>query len=59
MFDELAALDPMAKAQLASAQAVEVRTQSELKRQQELASREFASKQTLEQAVASDLWPRN
>src|SRR5690242_4011820 len=37
-----------AKAQLASAQAVETRTQSEFRRQQELAAREFASKQTLE-----------
>jgi membrane fusion protein (multidrug efflux system) len=42
-----------AEAQLASAQAVETRTQSELKRQQELASREFASKQTLEQAQSN------
>jgi membrane fusion protein (multidrug efflux system) len=42
-----------AKAQLASARAVETRTQSELKRQQELAAREFASKQTLEQAQSS------
>jgi len=42
-----------ARAQLASQQAVEIGTQSELKRQQELASREFASKQTLEQAQSN------
>ena len=42
-----------AKAQLASAQAVETRTQSELKRQQELAAKQFASRQTLEQAQSN------
>ncbi len=42
-----------ARAQLVSAQAVQTRTQSELQRQQELAAREFASKQTLEQALSN------
>ena len=42
-----------AKAQLASAQAVETRTQSELKRQQELAAKQFASRQTLELAQSN------
>jgi membrane fusion protein, multidrug efflux system len=42
-----------AKAQLASAHAVSVRTDSELKRQQELAGKQFASRQTLEQAQSN------
>jgi membrane fusion protein, multidrug efflux system len=42
-----------ARAQLASAQAVETRTASELKRQQELAAKQFASRQTLEQAQSN------
>ena len=42
-----------AKAQLASARAAQVRAQSEYDRQQALAGKEFASKQTLEQAVAN------
>jgi membrane fusion protein (multidrug efflux system) len=42
-----------AKAQVASAQAVERRTQSELRRQQALAGKEFASRQTLEQALSN------
>ncbi len=42
-----------AKAQLASARAVETRTESELKRQQDLAARQFASQQTLEQAQSN------
>jgi membrane fusion protein (multidrug efflux system) len=42
-----------ARAQVASAQAVERRTQSELKRQQALAGKEFASRQTLEQAQSN------
>ncbi len=42
-----------ARAQLASTRAVETRTASELKRQQALASKEFASRQTLEQAQSS------
>jgi membrane fusion protein, multidrug efflux system len=42
-----------ANAQLASAQAVETRAESELKRQQELADKQFASQQTLEQAQSS------
>jgi membrane fusion protein, multidrug efflux system len=42
-----------AKAQVTSAQAVQTRTQSELQRQKELASREFASRQTLEQAQSN------
>ncbi len=41
------------KAQLASAQAVSVRTDSELQRQQELAAKQFASRQTLEQAQSN------
>jgi membrane fusion protein (multidrug efflux system) len=44
-----AAVD-QAKAQVASAQAAQTRTELELKRQQELAARQFASQQTLEQA---------
>jgi membrane fusion protein (multidrug efflux system) len=47
-----AAVD-QARAQLASAQAVERRTQSELQRQQALAGKEFASRQTLEQALSN------
>ncbi len=42
-----------ANAQLASAQAVETRTESELKRQQALAAKEFASRQALEQAQSN------
>jgi membrane fusion protein, multidrug efflux system len=42
-----------ANAQFASAQAVETRAQSELKRQQALATNQFASQQTLEQAQSS------
>jgi len=42
-----------ARAQITSAQAVQTRTQSELQRQKELASREFASRQTLEQAQSN------
>ena len=42
-----------AKAQLASARAAAIRTEFELKRQQELAAKEFASRQTLEQAQAN------
>jgi membrane fusion protein, multidrug efflux system len=42
-----------AKAQVASAQAVQTRTASELQRQKELASKEFASRQTLEQAQSN------
>ena len=42
-----------AKAQLASAQAAATRAQSELERQQALAGKEFASRQTLEQAIAN------
>ena len=42
-----------ATAQIDSAQAVERRAQSELKRQQALAGKEFASRQTLEQAQSS------
>jgi membrane fusion protein, multidrug efflux system len=42
-----------ARAQLASVRAVETRTASELKRQQALASKQFASRQTLEQAKSS------
>jgi membrane fusion protein (multidrug efflux system) len=41
-----------AKAQLASAQAGQKRAQSEFERQQALASKEFASKQAFEQALA-------
>jgi membrane fusion protein, multidrug efflux system len=47
-----AAVD-QAKAQLASAQAGATRAGLELKRQQELAARDYASRQTLEQAQAS------
>jgi len=42
-----------ARAQVASAQAVQTRTASELQRQKELASKEFASRQTLEQAQSN------
>lgn len=42
-----------ARAQLVSAQAVATRAESELARQQALAQRDFASKQTLEQAQAN------
>jgi membrane fusion protein (multidrug efflux system) len=42
-----------ANAKLASAQAVETRTKSELKRQQELAAKDFASRRTLEQAQSN------
>ena len=42
-----------AKAQLLSAQAAATRAQSELDRQQALAGKEFASRQTLEQALAN------
>ncbi len=42
-----------AKAQLASARAVETRNQSELARQQALAEKQFASRQTLEQAQSN------
>ena len=42
-----------AKAQLVSAQAQATRAQSELERQQTLAGKEFASKQTLEQAQSN------
>jgi membrane fusion protein (multidrug efflux system) len=42
-----------ARAQLVSAQAAATRGQSELQRQQSLASKEFASRQTLEQAQAN------
>lgn len=42
-----------AKAQLASAEAASKRAQSELERQQALATKEFASKQTLETAQAN------
>jgi membrane fusion protein (multidrug efflux system) len=42
-----------AKAQFASAQAQATRAQSELERQQALAGKEFASKQTLEQAQSN------
>jgi membrane fusion protein, multidrug efflux system len=41
-----------ANAKLAAAQAVETRAESELKRQQELADKDFASKQKLEQALS-------
>ncbi|MGA7454997.1 MAG: HlyD family secretion protein [Rhodoplanes sp.] len=47
-----AAVD-QAKAQLASAQAGAKRAELELKRQQDLAARDFASRQTLEQAQAN------
>ena len=42
-----------AQAQLVSAQAAQKRMQSEFDRQQALAGREFASKQTLEQSIAN------
>ena len=42
-----------ARAQLASARAVETRTESEWQRQQELAAKQFASRQTLEQAQSN------
>jgi membrane fusion protein (multidrug efflux system) len=42
-----------AKAQLISAQAAQIRMQSEYDRQQALAGKEFASKQTLEQSLAN------
>jgi membrane fusion protein (multidrug efflux system) len=42
-----------ARAQLISAKAAQVRTQSEFERQQALNGKDFASKQTLEQAVAN------
>jgi membrane fusion protein (multidrug efflux system) len=42
-----------ARAQLASARAVETRNESELKRQQALAEKAFASRQTLEQAQSN------
>ncbi len=42
-----------AKAQFASAEAAATRTQSEFERQQALAGKEFASRQTLEQALAN------
>ena len=42
-----------AKAQLASARAVETRNKSELARQQALAEKQFASRQTLEQAQSN------
>jgi membrane fusion protein (multidrug efflux system) len=42
-----------AKAQLASAEAARRQTESEYERQQSLASREFASRQTLEKALAN------
>jgi membrane fusion protein (multidrug efflux system) len=41
------------KAQLASAKAEQARTQSDFERQQALAGKEFASKQTLEKALAA------
>jgi membrane fusion protein (multidrug efflux system) len=47
------ALVEQAKAQLASARAQATRSQSELERQQTLAGKEFASKQTLEQAQSN------
>jgi membrane fusion protein, multidrug efflux system len=50
---QVAAVD-QAKAQLAAAQAGATRAQLELARQQALASRDFASRQTLEQAVANN-----
>jgi membrane fusion protein, multidrug efflux system len=42
-----------ARAQLVSAQAAQKRMQSELERQQALAGKEFATKQTLEQSIAN------
>jgi membrane fusion protein, multidrug efflux system len=50
---QVAAVD-QAKAQLTAAQAGATRAQLELARQQALASRDFASRQTLEQAVANN-----
>ena len=50
---QVAAVD-QAKAQLSAAQAGATRAQLELARQQALASRDFASRQTLEQAVANN-----
>jgi membrane fusion protein, multidrug efflux system len=49
---QLATVD-QAKAQLASAQAAQTRAELELKRQEDLAARKFASQQTLEQAQQS------
>ncbi len=49
---QIAAVD-QAKANLASAQAEQTRTELELQRQQELAKKDFASHQTLEQAQAN------
>jgi membrane fusion protein (multidrug efflux system) len=42
-----------AKAQLSSAKAAQIRMQSEYERQQTLSGKEFASKQTFEQAIAN------
>jgi membrane fusion protein, multidrug efflux system len=50
---QVAAVD-QAKAQLAAAQAGATRAQLELARQQALASRDFASRQTLEQTIANN-----
>jgi membrane fusion protein, multidrug efflux system len=50
---QVAAID-QAKAQLTAAQAGATRAQLELARQQALASRDFASRQTLEQSVANN-----
>jgi membrane fusion protein, multidrug efflux system len=50
---QVAAVD-QAKAQLSAAQAGATRAQLELARQQALASRDFASRQTLEQSVANN-----
>ncbi len=47
------AIVEQAKAQLVSAQAAAKRAQSELERQQALAVKDFASRQTLEQAIAN------
>jgi len=49
---QMAAVD-QAKAKLTSAQAEQTRTELELQRQQELSKRDFASRQTLEQAQAN------
>jgi membrane fusion protein (multidrug efflux system) len=49
---QMAAVD-QAKANLASAQAEQTRTELELQRQQELSKKDFASRQTLEQAQAN------
>ena len=51
--DAQRAMVDQARAQLASAQAVQTRTESELTRQQELAAKQFASRQTLEQAQSN------